>query len=41
MVRSATRTIMNLLENDPQLQAEDIQTQRYHVELDSSDMLGL
>lgn len=40
MVRSAALTIMNLLENDPQLQAGDIETQSYHIELDPSNMLG-
>lgn len=40
MVRSATLTIMNLLENDPQLQAGDINTHSYHIELDPSNMLG-
>lgn len=40
MVRSAALTIMNLLENDPQLQAGDIQSQNYHIELDPLNILG-
>lgn len=40
MVGSAALTIMNLLENDPQLQARDIKSQNYHIELDPFNILG-
>lgn len=40
MVRSAALTIKIFLENGPQFQAGDIQTQSYHIELDPSNMSG-